>query len=104
MNIHNAVYICVVALWLTGCETLEDESADKELLVACEAYAGALTSLSVVREDLSQSTQDTVDRIRAEVNPICLDNDFGLIDEAIETVEGAVLALIGARETTNGRS
>lgn len=88
----------IACLMLAGCETFGDLDADKELLIMCEAFAGALSSIAPFKPQLSQGTIDSIDAIRAEVNPICLDADFRNVDEAIGIVQGSVLQILRVRE------
>lgn len=74
MNMRMIAAIAALTAALSGCATpLHDTTAAQRLAVACEAWAGALDSLTVLREEgaLSEAQIARVDALRDPVTRAC---------------------------------
>ena len=67
----------ILVLLLAGCA---GQNVGRDLLLACHAYDGALSSLTVYRAAgrLSEGQIATVNQVRAVANPICMGEPLDL--------------------------
>ncbi len=82
-----------LAMFLAGCAGF---SAEKSLLVACQGYAGTLTTLASQKAagKLDMSQIAAVDAVRPALNTICLDGTWTNATTALDVVESAMFTLI----------
>lgn len=87
----------LVAVFLYGCAGTKD--FQKALLVACNGYTEALTSLATYRAlgRLTPSQIATVDRLRPSLNTACK-SDVTDARAALATVEAGLLQMLLIKE------
>lgn len=76
--------ILAVGLLLAACQSVTGQTA---LAASCQTYANTLTNLAFQKQSLSEDHIETVDAVRAVVNPICTSID------GVEDAEDALMTL-----------
>lgn len=99
-----AAAFLVLCLLLTACAGGGQQLTDRQkLLVACDTYASTLNALAAQRQagNLSEDQVETVNNVRAVMNPIC-NGDLGAegqsLDEALAEAETQLFKLQGVRD------
>ena len=85
--------VAAAVLLLAGCANGKVSATDG-LLLTCEAYAGALNSLTPLKSRMKPSEVRTVDDVKAIVSPVCRDGDYTNPRQALAQVRPAVLRLL----------
>ena len=92
---HKIVVLSVLAviILLAGCATVQ--SQQKGIITACNGYAHALATAAAFRAQgkLSAGQIQTINQVRAVVNPICTAPKLPSTAQALVTVENSVTQL-----------
>lgn len=94
-----AIGVVAIVLGLSACTNTPN---DARLAAACEAYTATLNSLASVKAELSDEQQKNVDRVRAVVNPVCLEGkNINSYSDAIITVSQGLSTLAKIEQESN---